>query len=226
LAGLPTWTDAARPEPSPGDVREQQAQGASAFVFGVFFPRVDQERRAGGAFSWNVGVDYRAQLARSGRRPQVAALYREAGLDLDADLRRLNSAPRVTADAQAVAYMRDNYVPSGDLRIPVLSYHEIGDGATSARLQGSYAETVRRAGHAEMLRTAWVRRAGHCTFSLGEHIAALQALEARISTGRWSTGPVDLNRSADAVAPGSGRFISHDPGPALRPCSASERACR
>jgi len=226
LAGLPAWSDPARPEPLPADVREQQAQTARSFVFGIFFPRVDQERRAGGVFSGNDGVDYRVQLARSGRRAFVAALYREAGLDLDADLRRLNAAPRIAADPQAIAYMRDNYVPSGNLRIPVLSYHEIGDGATSPRLQAGYAEIVRRAGHAEMLRTAWVRRAGHCTFTLGEHVAALHALEARISTGRWSTGPIELNRDAGAVAPRSGQYIDHDPGPALRPCSASERICR
>ena len=53
---------------------------------------------AGGNFSWNTGVDYRRQLAASGNAQQVRALYRAAGLDLDADLGRLEAAPRIAAD--------------------------------------------------------------------------------------------------------------------------------
>ena len=115
-----------------------------------------------------------------------------------------------------MAYIRANYAPTGELRIPVLSYHEIGDGATSARLQGAYQETVHAAGRDELLRTAWVRRAGHCTFSLGEHVAALQALEERIDTGA-----ADLARPAQpprhVVAPDFGRFTDHRVGPRSAP---------
>ena len=55
---------------------------------GVFVPRVDQERRAGGIYSWNTGVDYRAQLQRSGRLAFVRHFYALAGLDLERDLAR------------------------------------------------------------------------------------------------------------------------------------------
>jgi pimeloyl-ACP methyl ester carboxylesterase len=215
----------ARP-PAEDEHAEQQRQAAAAFVFGTFLPRVDQEKRAGGVFSWNSGIDYRAQLRASERQAHVSALYREAGLDLEADLDRLNAAPRIAADPVAVAYMRDNYVPSGQLRIPVLSYHEIGDGATSARLQTAYQDIVRRAGREDMFRAAWVRRAGHCGFTAAEHLAALEALETRIADDRWPASPERLNDLAEKVGESEGRFTRFRPPPPLRPCSASERICR
>jgi pimeloyl-ACP methyl ester carboxylesterase len=226
LAGLPHWMDPRADEPADDDHSEQQRQAAAAFVFGTFLPRVDQEKRAGGVFSWNDGIDYYAQLQASGRYAHVGALYREAGLDLEADLDRLNAAPRIAADPQAVAYMRDNYVPSGQLRIPVLSYHEIGDGATSGRLQTAYQDIVHRAGQDDMFRAAWVRRAGHCGFAAAEHLAALEALETRIADDRWRTSPEHLNALAGEVGESEGRFTRFRPPPPLRPCSASERICR
>ena len=51
---------------------------------GTFLPRGDQESRAGPGYSWTTGIDYRRQLQLSGRRALVAALYRKAGLPLDA----------------------------------------------------------------------------------------------------------------------------------------------
>ncbi|MCK5750081.1 MAG: hypothetical protein KAH44_27950, partial [Oricola sp.] len=68
LAGLPGWTDAKSPKPAADDVWAQEEQMARALPMGVFLPRTDQEKRAGGRFSWNDGIDYAAQLDKSGRR--------------------------------------------------------------------------------------------------------------------------------------------------------------
>ncbi|TWP52043.1 hypothetical protein FKR81_10665 [Lentzea tibetensis] len=54
---------------------------------------------------WNTGVDYRRQLMLATERPLVLAAYREAGLDLGADLDRLGAAARVPADASAVSWL-------------------------------------------------------------------------------------------------------------------------
>jgi pimeloyl-ACP methyl ester carboxylesterase len=57
LAGIPGWTEPDSIRPKPGDYEAQADQIAAAFARGVFLPRVDQERRAGGNFSWNRGID-------------------------------------------------------------------------------------------------------------------------------------------------------------------------
>lgn len=225
LAGLPLWSDPKAPEPAPADHAAQQAEIAKALVRGVFFPRQDQEQRSGGLYSWNTGVDYRRQLDRSGHRDLVEALYRPAGLDLDADLDRLAKAPRIAADPKATAYMMDNYVPSGRISIPVLAYHEIGDGLTSVRLQGAYAQTVKAAGRDRLLRTAYVRRAGHCQFTPAEHLAALRTMEHRLDTGRWDASAAAMNARAKGIADGKSDFVDYTPLPLLRQCRPGKGNC-
>jgi pimeloyl-ACP methyl ester carboxylesterase len=226
LAQMPDWTDPQSTEPAANDLEAQLQQSAKSFAMGVFLPRTDQEQRAGGAFSWNTDVDYRKQLAFSGRSAWVNALYRKAGLSLAKDLAHLNATPRVTADPAAVAYMRKNYAPSGRLAVPMLSYHTIGDGMTMVTLQSAYEAMVHDAGQGQNLRTAWIRGAGHCTFTSAEHVAALQALENRIDSGRWQTSADDLNTLAVASGLGEGRFVAYNPAHFLRPCSGSEKLCR
>ncbi|WP_188062762.1 alpha/beta hydrolase family protein [Sphingobium sp. KCTC 72723] len=226
LGGLPGWSDPAAPQPAPDDHAEQQRQEAKSFNRGVFFPRADQERRAGGNFSWNIGIDYEARLKSSGRMEHVQALYKAAGLQLKQDLTTLNKTPRIAALPSAISYMRANYVPTGKLTIPMLSYHEIGDGMTSVSLQHAYVDAVKAADNSAMLRTGWVKAAGHCAFTAAEHIAALQTLEQRLDTGRWSADPAKLNMRAMSSGQGSGRFIAYAATPFPRPCTARMRTCR
>lgn len=210
LAGLPGWTTPGAPAPAADDAVGQEAEMAKTFAMGVFLPRVDQERRGGGGFSWNSGVDYRRQLARSGRGALVARLYRTAGLDLGRDLATLAAGPRVAAAPDAVAYMMAHYTPTARPLVPILSVQNIGDGLTSPSLQRSYVEAAaRRApGAAEAL---WVAGAGHCTFATGTMLAALDHLERRVARGRWPARPAG--------------FVAHTPPPMLRPCLRGG-ACR
>jgi len=220
LAELPSWSGVKPTPPAPTDLEGQLDEAAGAFTRGVFLPRVDQERRAGGVFSWNTGIDYKEQLRLSRRLAWVSAMYAKAGLDLDQDLNALNSAPRIAADAHAVAYMRAHYVPNGQLRIPVLSYHTTGDGMTSVEQQGAYKQRVREAGRSADLATAWVQRSGHCTFTPEEHWAALKTLEARLTSTKWSVTAASLN------AHGTAAFIDYEPAPFLRPCGPTPGHCQ
>jgi len=210
LAGLPGWTTPGDSPPSADDYAGQEAQMAKTFAMGVFLPRGDQEHRAGGAFSWNTGIDYRRQLALSGRETMIRALYRQAGLDLDADLARLDAGKRVTADRSAVAYMVANYTPNAKPVMPLLGVQNIGDGLTSPSLQRAYAEAAahRVPGRVQAL---WVAGAGHCTFGTDIVLASLHQLEARLDRGRWPERPAN--------------FIAYTPPPMLRPCVRG-RACR
>ena len=227
LAQIPEWGDPAQSPPAETDLDAIEQSFFKAFAMGAFFPRRDQEQRAGGNFSWNTGIDYRQQLARSGRRLLVEAFYRRAGVDLDKDLDALAKAPRISPDATAVSYMRRNYVPSGDLKKPVLSIHTVGDAMTMVNYEQAYEAMVTAAGKAGQLRLGFTKQAGHCTFNDAETVAAILTLESRIATGRWPTGSIvaPLNQAAAGAGLGAARFIDFTPAPFLRPCSAREAKC-
>jgi pimeloyl-ACP methyl ester carboxylesterase len=204
LAGLPGWTSPRSPEPADDDFAAQAQQMADLVPSGVLLPRAEQEDRAQGVFSWNDGVDYADLLERSGRRALVEALYAQAGLDLQADLERLNAAPRVAADPGAAAYMRDNYTPDARPRVPVLAVQRKGDGVTSPSLQRAYADAALERVGPDMIRSLWLDGAGHCNFSPEEILASVDALDRRVRDGRWP----------EPAAP----FIAHEPVPMPRVC--------
>ncbi|NKX51696.1 hypothetical protein HER39_14215, partial [Arthrobacter deserti] len=223
------------PRPGDRDWEAQQEQQAAAFMFSVFSPRQPLEARAGGNFSWNTGVDYARQLNASGQAQQVRALYRQAGLDPDADLARLAAEPRVAADPGAVQYMLENATPTGDIHGPVLTLHETGDTAPTVTQARAYGDAVRAAGAPSLLRQAYVDRPGHCDYTAAEQLAALTALEERLESGSWrntATAP-SLNERARALdeAPpldlGAGDFATYQPHQFLRsyyPAATYEKA--
>ena len=51
----------------------------------IFALRAELEARAGGNPSWNTGVNYARDLAKSADLPEVLALYHAAGLSLRRD---------------------------------------------------------------------------------------------------------------------------------------------
>lgn len=201
LAEIPGWLDATQPRPP--DVADQVFwQGVwdrfyRAGAFGV--DRVALEQRAGGNPSWNVGVDYRRILAKSGERTLVERAYAEAGLDLGADLDRLAKAPRIAPDPAASAYLARFGLPLGRTAVPVLTMHTVADGTAPVAHERAYAERV---GPGDELRQLFVNRAGHCVFTASEEITALRTLERRLDRGRWpSTGATTLNSEAGSLTP-------------------------
>ena len=203
LSGVPGWYDPSAPAPTDQATRERaQYQWLSTIDLPFFFAlRADIEARAGGNPSWNTGVDYAAQLAASSQRAEVRALYRQAGLSLDADLGTLRAAPRIAANAKAVRYLRRYTIFDGSLGLPVLTLHTTGDGLVPVSDERAYASVVGAAGHAALLRQAYIARAGHCTFTDAEMLAAFQALLHRLDTGRWDgvAEPAALERRARAL---------------------------
>jgi pimeloyl-ACP methyl ester carboxylesterase len=170
------------------------------FLFGF---RAELEFRAQGNPSFNTGVDYRKQLAHSIGREEVKALYEQAGLDLDADLDTLNDAVRVSADPEALEYLKKNIIFDGEIHIPVLTMHTKGDGLVVVQNESAYKKLVDEAGNGAFLRRTFVDRAGHCEFSPAETITAVQTLLNRLDTGKWSElEPDDLNQNALAMGPG------------------------
>src|SRR5256885_3208306 len=227
LGDLPGWFSSSSPEPAPTDFATREAnqftwitQVDAPFLFAL---RAELEFRAGGNPSWNTGVNYAKQIANSVDLAEVQGLYQAAGLNLDADIATLNAAPRVSADAGALNYLESNVIFNGDLGgKPVLTMHTTGDGLVVNTDEQAYRSIVNKAGNGALLRESFVHRAGHCTFTPAETVAALEALISRVNTGRWAgvTDPDALNSSAAAlgalnVAPAS--FISFEPSRVLRP---------
>lgn len=210
LGDSPGWTDPTKPEPAPDDFATRLAnQIGSIASLGIpfgFLARAELEARSGGNPSWNTGVDYADQLGLSIDRTEVQALYKAAGLDLRADLRTLNRAQRISADPGAVEYLSQHVSFDGDLgRVPVLSIHTTNDPLVDVEQEQAYASAVDRAGDSDLLRQAFVNRAGHCTFTPAEQLSALQTLLDRVNGHHsWRGVPTDsaaLNARAEALGP-------------------------
>ncbi|MFI5064220.1 MAG: alpha/beta hydrolase family protein [Streptosporangiales bacterium] len=208
LGDTPGWFTPLSPEPAPGDAT---AQEANQFLWdtNVDFPfifafRAELEARAGGNPSWNTGVNYFAQLARSADLREVVALYHAAGLSLARDLQALDRAPRISASAAAVSYLERNIAFDGRLPVPVLTMHTTGDGLVVPENEQAYRSVADRAGDGGMLQQIFVHRAGHCAFTPAETITAVQVLLSRLGTGHWDGVALDpgyLNAQAAALGP-------------------------
>ncbi len=168
-------------------------------------------------------------LAVSINREEVEALYEAAQLELDDDLERLASEPRIAADPAALAYLEQHLTFNGDLGgIPVLTVHTDGDGLVTPDNERAYADIVHHAGQAHLLRQLYVHRGGHCTFTPAEVLTALRLLIERIETGSWpDLDPRTLNDAAARLGAESNTlesgeatdsgFFQFEPAPFPRP---------
>jgi dienelactone hydrolase len=238
IGHLPGWFDPRQPEPAPDDYASRlaaQIQWEANDASYLFAYRQELEARAGGDPSWNTGVDYAAALAASPVRAEAVALYAAAGLDLDADLARLNAAPRVAESSSAAEYLRRNIAFDGRLGVPVLTLHNTGDGLVVPENEAAYRDAVVAAGAEAQLRQLFVHRASHCVFTPAEQITALRALMVRVDSGRWPSLEVTgLNSQAAALGadlnrgtvPGVGfiaappAFVEYTPAAFPRPFDA------
>jgi pimeloyl-ACP methyl ester carboxylesterase len=189
-------------------------------AFGV---RADVERRAGGNPSNNIGVDYADLLAKSGQRSDVEAIYAGSGLSLKDDLKTLAKAPRIPEDHDARFYLENNVSFTGRFTRPVLTIHNVADGALPTSQEQALRTAVHEQGRDAFLRQEFVNRPGHGIFTPAETIAAFGVLTTRVQTGHWpSTTPAAMNLRAKLLGPalntGGGTpvppaYVAHQPRP-------------
>jgi len=204
LADTPGWFTPLSAEPAANDYTAQEANQFAwdtqvTFPF-VFDFRAELESRAGGNPSWNTGVNYVTQLAKSADRSEVVALYKAAGLNLSSDLNKLNHAPRVSAKPSAVKYLSQNISFNGQIHIPVLTMHTTGDGLVVPENEQAYRQVVDQAGNGAKLAQIFVHRAGHCAFTPAETITAVQTLINRLDSGHWNYAALSASRLNAAAA--------------------------
>jgi pimeloyl-ACP methyl ester carboxylesterase len=199
IGDVPGWFVPGSAEPSAGDFASREANQA-AWDAQVDFPflfalRAEMEKRAGGNPSWNTGVNYRQLLDQSINKDEVMALYSVTpGVSLDQDLATLAATSRIAAERPAVRYLTRNIVYNGEFDVPELTLHTTGDGLVLNQNEQAYASIAE---NPSLLRQSFVHRAGHCTFTPAETIAAFNALIYRIDTDHWSgISPAELNAAA------------------------------
>jgi hypothetical protein len=221
---FPTWTsgDAA---PGPADYEAQLDQIAGGFVFAnPGQVRFGVELVSGGNFSWNHGVDYTALLAKSGMSRLVEVMYAKAGLSLQEDLQALAQAPRIASTAAIVSAAEKLTSYTGKVRGPVIVVDNPADPVDADAFKRAYERTLTAAGSGALLRTTWVRSAGHASQSPLERITGFVMMMGRLETGNWGdASPAGMTAKAASVAAkssvplGASRFIDHRAPDMLRP---------
>jgi hypothetical protein len=232
---VPTWTTTnllsentnplvppASAPASPTDYTQQEleqyyteyAPGSIVLPF-IETGRWSVEQAAAGQPAWDAGVNFARILAHSPYRREVVALYRQAGLNLSADLSTLTQGANIKAQLPALRSLISTSVATGDLQVPELDIHTIADQLIPVQQENFYRQRVAAAGSAALLRQAYVFRQGHCNFTPAEIIAALHALEHRIDTGRWgkATQARTLERAARSLGEGEAAYVPYAPAP-------------
>lgn len=178
LMNTTTWSTqpgATPPAPTDYDGQEQQQFDTdfgppSPFPVMVFIEtgRQQIELAAGGNPNWTAGVDFGRLVERSPYRPEIEALYREAGLNLGADLRALTAGADIRADVGAERWIERTSDNTGRLEVPELDLHTISDQLVPVQQENYYRHEVRSAGRGALLRQAYVERQVHCNFTPAE----------------------------------------------------------
>jgi pimeloyl-ACP methyl ester carboxylesterase len=172
-----------------------------------------------GLASWNTGVDYArfyAQGATAEQKDIIAKLYERAGLGgasgVAADLAKINAQPRIEGTPGGVNYwLEPGRLLAGDIKVPVLHIHGLGDALLPPHLLQGYASEVKKKGRDDLYRTAFIDATGHCSQSVAETMAAVETMAQRLAKGVWpNTTPAALDARASALNLQQPRFVDRD----------------
>lgn len=212
LLQVPDWFRGDQPPTSFAEQEAQEAAWLPPMLQFVISGRPWIEASAGGNASWNVGVDYAQLIRQSAHYPQVRALYREAGLNLDADLAKLTRTADITPDTNALASLTATSTLTGRITVPELTMHTISDQLAPITYENLYRDQVVKTGNGHLLRQAFTQSIGHCNFTPAEIVGALNTVHQRVVSGHWpSTTAQALTRAADATGYGDSSFIHYKP---------------
>ena len=176
--------------------------------------RVSVDQADGANATWDVGTNFARALAGSSFKNEVEALYKAAGLNLNADLATLTANTTIKADPAALRSLVATSVPTGRLSVPELDLHTIGDNLVPVQNENYYRHLVDQAGSGGLLRQAYTESFGHCNFSSAELVAGVQAVMHRVITGHWDNvaTAASLEQAATALNLGPARFADYHPG--------------
>ena len=158
------------------------------------------ELAAPGQIKGNSDVDY-GEFYKNGNelyQKAVEKLYSDAGIKLKKDLRKINNFPRIKADASAKQWWgKPGRTHIGEPKVPFLRMSTSGDGLVYPAMVKGYEDLVAEKGYSKLLRIAYVNRWGHCSFTVGEWLAAIETMKQRLDSGQWpNTTPEQMNKLA------------------------------
>jgi pimeloyl-ACP methyl ester carboxylesterase len=145
-------------------IRPADLPGVVVFFYGIL---KEVQHRAGGHPFDNVGTVY-------------------SGFGDDVTLNR--RVQRYRADERAVAYLRQNYSPTGRISVPVLAVHTTYDPVVAPRFATRYARLTEVAGTQDRFVARFVAADGHCAISPAQIGAAFEVLRQWARTGRRPEG--------------------------------------
>ncbi|MET0183517.1 MAG: hypothetical protein ABW199_11585 [Caulobacterales bacterium] len=215
----PYWTTDESSNPSGrGDDALSSAMIATALSLPKILPgQFMYERQGAVVGSVAAAYDEYWSAADEGARAFAERMYDKAKIDLSADLARLAKPESLSPDRAAMAhwYQHTARTVQGRPTVPVFRMHTTGDGLIAIAQMRVYQDLVDKNGADAFYRAAVVDRAGHCKFSVGEYVAALEIVMKRIETGAWpDTSARSLNAfSATFDDSGDHRFVEHSIGP-------------
>jgi hypothetical protein len=171
----------------------------------------------GGDSGYNVGVDYGALIRDSPYYAQIKALYKAAGLNLQADIETLDRHETYTPEGNSLPRTQATSVNTGRLQAPELDVHTVSDQLAPVQFEGTYAQRVALAGSSALLRQVYVNAVGHCNFTDADYVAAIDAMNKVVDEQHWTraVSVTGLNQAANALsaALGGGDFTAYQPTP-------------
>jgi hypothetical protein len=218
---VPPWDpDNYAPAPADEPATDEAAQynaltsGSYNAIDFMIGGRESIEQATGGQAAWNAGTNFAAALAGSPFQGEVTALYKDAGLNLPADLATLTAHAVIKASPAALASLRASSDPTGKLAVPELDLHTVGDNLVPVQQENFYATQVGQAGSGGLLRQAYTESPGHCNFSVSEQVAGIAAVLARVTAGQWGdlATAASLEKTAGQLGLDPAHFTSYSPG--------------
>jgi hypothetical protein len=93
------------------------------------------------------------------------------------------SISRYTATDGALAWLDNNYEPTGNLRIPMITFHKTRDRLVPYRHEAAYLAKVSAAGQTDHLLQRNQDSFGHCDLGVSEILSNFQDLVGWVNTG-------------------------------------------
>ncbi|HVT38870.1 MAG TPA: hypothetical protein VHE78_07490 [Gemmatimonadaceae bacterium] len=90
---------------------------------------------------------------------------------------------RYASTDRAEEWLQENYQPTGELHIPMLTVHKRFDRLVPYRHEAAYQRIVAHRGNSNMLRQRTVEDYGHCEFELATTMSSYQDLVNWVTTG-------------------------------------------
>ena len=207
VSQTPPWLIPDTPRPAADDYDAQYAQLLQGYVTvqTISVQAGAQEVAGSGNLLWNNGVDYSVELTRSGRDDFVRAMYndKKAGVtleNLEADLRTLKHASRISADPASVDSAEKYLCYTGKIPGPFVSDNNIGDTNYPPPKEVAYDQTLAKAGNLHLHHKLWIESAGHGNESNLELLVGILTLIDRLDTGKWHyTSAKEQNALANKI---------------------------